>query len=42
LKKIVAESRLPVLTLDVSDGSVPLAVERKADWFESSGGLCLL
>jgi hypothetical protein len=39
LRELVAESRLPKLTLDVSDGNVPAAVEKIADWLESTGGL---
>ncbi|MGE5176875.1 MAG: hypothetical protein ACM3JJ_10925 [Hyphomicrobiales bacterium] len=37
--RLAAESRLPLLTLDVSDGDVAGAVERIADWMETTGGL---
>ena len=36
---LVGQSRLPTLTLDVSDNDVGAAVERIADWLESTGGL---
>jgi hypothetical protein len=36
---LVSESILPVLRLDISDNDVHLAVERIADWMESTGGL---
>jgi regulator of PEP synthase PpsR (kinase-PPPase family) len=39
MRRLVRESRLPVLTLDISDNNVPAAVERIADWMESTGGL---
>ena len=39
MKRLVAESRLPRLELDISDNDVPGAVENIADWMESSGGL---
>ncbi|MGB8214153.1 MAG: hypothetical protein WCE68_11390 [Anaerolineales bacterium] len=39
LRRLVAESRLPRLELDISDGNISNAVERIADWLESSGGL---
>jgi hypothetical protein len=35
----VGESRLPRLELDISDNDIPYAVERIADWMESTGGL---
>lgn len=38
---LVAASRLRTLRLDVSDNDVPGAVERIADWLESTGGLYL-
>ena len=34
-----AASRLRLLELDVTDGDVPAAVERIADWLEETGGL---
>ncbi len=39
LDRLVAESLLPVLKLDVSDNDIPAAVERVADWLEATGGL---
>ncbi len=37
--RLAGESLLPCLTLDVSDGNVPRAAERIADWMASTGGL---
>jgi hypothetical protein len=39
MDRLVSESILPVLTLDVSDNDIPAAVERIADWLEATGGL---
>ncbi|MBU1693961.1 MAG: hypothetical protein KKC51_08345 [Verrucomicrobia bacterium] len=39
LRRLASESSLPRLELDVSDGSVPAACRRIADWLEQSGGL---
>lgn len=39
MRRLVRESMLPVLEVDISDNSVPAAVERIADWMESTGGL---
>lgn len=39
LRRLAAESTLPTLDLDLSDDDVPTAVERVADWLESTGGL---
>lgn len=39
MKKLIAESSLPVLELDVSDNNVKKAVETIADWMEGTGGL---
>jgi hypothetical protein len=39
MRRLVSESRLPVLNLDISDNIVPAAVERIANWMESTGGL---
>jgi hypothetical protein len=36
---LVAESCSPVLTVDISDNSIPNAVEWIADWLEQTGGL---
>ena len=38
-RRLAAESILPRLELDVSDGDVPRACERIAGWLESTGGL---
>ena len=39
LDRLVAQSILPVLKLDVSNNDIPAAVERVADWMEATGGL---
>lgn len=39
IRKLAAESILPRLELDISDNDIPRAVERIADWMESTGGL---
>lgn len=39
LRRLVAESRLPVLEVDLSDNDVPAAADRVADWLEATGGL---
>ena len=39
MQRLVGESILPRLGLDISDNDVPLAVEKIADWLESTGGL---
>lgn len=39
LDRLVGDSLLPVLKLDISDNDVPAAVERIADWLEATGGL---
>ena len=39
MRELIAKSMLPSLTLDISDNNVPAAVERVADWLESSAGL---
>jgi hypothetical protein len=39
MKRLVGESRLPRLELDISDNDIPRAVEKIADWMEASGGL---
>ena len=39
LDRLVAESTLPVLKLDVSDNDVAAAADRVADWLEATGGL---
>ena len=39
MKRLVGESFLPRLELDISDNDIPRAVEKIADWMESTGGL---
>jgi hypothetical protein len=39
MRRLVGESILPKLELDISDNDVPRACERIADWMESTGGL---
>jgi len=39
LRRLVGQSILPTLELDVSDNSVDRAVERIADWMTQTGGL---
>jgi hypothetical protein len=39
MHRLVSESRLPRLDLDISDNNIPRAVEKIADWMESTGGL---
>jgi len=39
MRRLAAESRLPRLELDVSDGDVAAAADRVADWMASTGGL---
>ncbi len=41
MNRLIAESKLPKLTLDISDDNIPRAVERIADWMEQTGGLYL-
>jgi hypothetical protein len=39
MKKLVGQSRLKTLWLDVSESNIPEAVETIADWLEETGGL---
>jgi Thymidylate kinase len=39
MKRLVAESSLPRIELDISNNDIPYAVEKIADWLESTGGL---
>ncbi len=39
MRRLVGESILPKLELDISDGDVPRACEQITDWLESTGGL---
>ncbi len=39
MRKLICESTLPALTLDISDNNVPNAVGKIADWLEQTSGL---
>lgn len=39
LDRLVAESKLPTLRIDISDNDVAGATDRIADWLETTGGL---
>lgn len=39
MRRLVGESIMPNLELDISDNDVPLACSQIADWMESTGGL---
>jgi len=39
MQRLISESLLPQLELDISDNDIPCAVESIADWMESTGGL---
>jgi hypothetical protein len=39
MAQLVEQSILPKMTFDISHNSIPLAVERIADWLEATGGL---
>lgn len=39
MRRLVDESILPSLTLDISDNNIQAAAERIVDWMESTGGL---
>jgi hypothetical protein len=41
MQRLVSESSLPRLDLDISNNDIPAAVEQIADWMEQSGGLYL-
>jgi len=41
MRRLVAESLLPRLEVDISDNDIPRAVEQIADWMEKTGGLYL-
>jgi hypothetical protein len=41
LKRLIGESILPTLTLDISDNDITTAVEKIANWMEETGGLYL-
>ena len=42
MKELVAASRLPKLTVYISDSSVTRVVEEIADWLEQTGGLYIV
>jgi hypothetical protein len=39
MQELVSQSILPTLKLDISDDDIPRAVDKIADWMESTGGL---
>lgn len=39
MSKLISESILPVLKLDVSDNNIPKAADKIADWMKTMGGL---
>ena len=39
MRRLIGESILPTLELDISDNNIPRACELIADWLESAGGL---
>lgn len=39
MQRLVGESLLPRLEVDISDNDIPAAVEKIADWMEATGGL---
>lgn len=39
MRRLVNESTLPTLEIDISDNDVPAAVEKIADWLENTGGI---
>ncbi len=41
MRRLVSESTLPRLELDISNNDIPAAVEYIADWMEQTGGLYL-
>lgn len=41
IQRLVAQSALPKLEVDISDNDIPAAVEKIADWMEATGGLYL-
>jgi hypothetical protein len=42
MRRLVSESSLPTLTVDISDNNVPRTVEGIADWLEQTGGLYMV
>lgn len=41
MERLVGESELPCLHVDISDNHLPAAVDRIADWMEATGGLTM-
>ena len=41
IRRLISESILPCLEVDISDNDIPRAVEKIADWMEQTGGLYL-
>ena len=41
LEELVAQSKLPLLPVDVSDNDIPRAVETIVDWMDATGGLSM-
>ena len=39
IRRLAAQSMLPVFEVDISDNNISAAVEKIADWLESTGGL---
>jgi hypothetical protein len=39
VRRLAAASRLPALSVDISDNDVPRAVDAIADWLAATGGL---
>ena len=39
MRRLVSESTLPMLEIDISDNNIVYAVERIADWLENTGGI---
>ncbi len=41
IRRLAAQTTLPLLEVDLSDNNIPAAVEKIADWLETTGGLYL-
>ena len=39
MRRLVSESMLPVLELDISDNDIEGATDKIVDWLEETGGL---
>ena len=42
LRRLIGESALPTLAVDISDNNIPKAVEKIAAWLEQTGGLFMV